>query len=192
MNFDLPTQQFVTFIPLIERFLLAEDKQKFIASLPKDGTDSVFLQLCTENLNWESHQKLIEKLGLSHFDKTRLQQLQTLSILLNEKSSNEDRDKAIDLVKRELNLTFDHPKPTTATNYSEEGQNQAKLSTELKPENYSLDKFLQLHNYEGAFANVTEYGLSTLHKDKILNLKETDFDNAIRSLDLASMKMNAN
>ena len=106
--------------------------------------------------------------------------------------SNEDRDKAIDLVKRELNLTFDHPKPTTATNYSEEGQNQAKLSTELKPENYSLDKFLQLHNYEGAFANVTEYGLSTLHKDKILNLKETDFDNAIRSLDLASMKMNAN
>jgi hypothetical protein len=47
MNFDLPTQNLVAYIPIIEKFLLAENRQAFIASLPKEGTDFVFLQLCT-------------------------------------------------------------------------------------------------------------------------------------------------
>lgn len=44
-------------------------------------------------------------------------------------------------MKRELNLSFEHTKPTATVSYDDEDSANTKLPQELRPEDYSLAKY---------------------------------------------------
>lgn len=85
---------------------------------------------------------MAKKLGLSYYDQKNLQKLYSTRILLDDSGSNKDRDLAIDLIKKELNLNFDYYKPTNASNQIQQDNQALNLESELKAENYSLEKYL--------------------------------------------------
>lgn len=87
MNLDLPFHRLSTYIPLIETFILSQDRNKLIATLSEESADFAFLSLCTDTLTWDSQQKLILKLGLSPEEQAQLLKLRALSILIDQKSS---------------------------------------------------------------------------------------------------------
>lgn len=131
-------RQLDSYLPSIEKYLLAEDRAAFIKALPAGSSETAIFELLTCN-DYVQFAELCRRLNLP--DVQGLWCIKA-AVTIGSDASDSDKLRAIKTLRDTIKPSFDHERPTS-NSASQPIFTETKLSSVLPDEEYSLEWFVK-------------------------------------------------